>query len=232
MFVVPTRGSLERRALEQRFWQHAEKTPGCWPWQSYLVANGYGGFWLSETKTYARAHRLAYALAYDEWPGELQVCHKCDNPPCVRPDHLFLGTHDDNHRDKVRKSRHYRGEDHRNAVLTEAQAQEARAEYAANPAATHGELAAKYGVHPRTMGALLIGRSWRYAGGPTVRTGMGHRKNIGTRNGSAKLTEQDVREIRAAYRRQEATMDELAARYGVSEASILNVVRRKTWRHI
>lgn len=78
---------------------------GCWLWLGNWTQNGYGavkhsGRWLTG------AHRLFYELHRGEIPDGLLVCHKCDTPVCVNPDHLFLGTQSDNMRDKVRKGRH------------------------------------------------------------------------------------------------------------------------------
>ena len=90
---------------EARFWRHVEKTDGCWIYHgSYGGSCGkYGRHW-AQGKRHG-AHRYAYILAYGEIPGDREVCHTCDNPKCVRPDHLWLGTHRENMRDMVRKGR-------------------------------------------------------------------------------------------------------------------------------
>jgi hypothetical protein len=87
---------------EDAFWLRAHRTPdGCWPWLLAPGHNGYGRF----GKPGLRAHRVAYALANGPIPDGSHVLHDCDNPACVRPSHLKLGTHQDNMRDRDRKGR-------------------------------------------------------------------------------------------------------------------------------
>ena len=90
-----------------RFWSKVAEAPtGCWEWQAYRDPRGYGRFQI-HTKCSTLAHRTAYEMATGaEVPASLMVCHKCDNPSCVRPDHLFIGTGFDNQRDRVAKGRH------------------------------------------------------------------------------------------------------------------------------
>lgn len=87
---------------EEVFWLRVEKSDGCWNWTGKLV-KGYGSFRLKGVS--GRANRVSWFLAHGNLPKELHVLHKCDNPKCVRPDHLFLGTHLDNMRDMVEKNR-------------------------------------------------------------------------------------------------------------------------------
>lgn len=91
-------------SLEQRFWNKVQKTDGCWIWTGYRNKAGYGMFMMPDRVHLA--HRVAWMFAYGAIPEGMQVCHHCDNPACVRPDMLFLGTNADNQRDSVRKGRH------------------------------------------------------------------------------------------------------------------------------
>lgn len=86
-----------------RFWKKVVKTEYCWEWTSWKT-NGYGRFHYKGKKI--RAHRMAWFLTYGDWvDSDTHVLHKCDNPLCVNPDHLFLGTNDDNIADKIQKGR-------------------------------------------------------------------------------------------------------------------------------
>lgn len=84
-----------------RFWSKVEKTDGCWLWRGAL----YGGGYAMVGKPPRRGNRVSWELAYGPIPKGMFVCHKCDVRHCVRPDHLFLGTHDDNMRDMWAKGR-------------------------------------------------------------------------------------------------------------------------------
>jgi len=89
---------------EIRFWANVKKTDTCWVWTAYTYHGGYGQF---RTKERAwSAHKYSWFLHTGYAPGsDVDVCHKCDNPPCVRPDHLFIGTRKENHEDMIRKGR-------------------------------------------------------------------------------------------------------------------------------
>lgn len=90
--------------VEARFWSKVRVGPGCWDWGAGCSAKGYGVFHLSR-RIQVRAHRMAWVFNYGAIPEGLFACHRCDNPKCVRPDHLFLGTPLDNMRDMWAKGR-------------------------------------------------------------------------------------------------------------------------------
>ncbi len=92
--------------LEQRFWPKVEKTGTCWVWQGATDSHGYGQIH-EEPRGHSQAHRVSWELAYGPIPEGLDVLHCCDNPPCVRPTHLFLGTQLDNNLDAINKGRNY-----------------------------------------------------------------------------------------------------------------------------
>lgn len=93
---------LSREILDG-FWSKVQKTDDCWIWTAGKTPNGYGRFSIKRKPVYA--HRVSYVIEHGSISEDLCICHTCDNPSCVRPDHLFQGTHSDNQIDSVRKGR-------------------------------------------------------------------------------------------------------------------------------
>jgi len=90
----------------KRFWDKVDKTGECWIWTASKYLNGYGQFRF-DGKNWG-AHRMAWLLTNGEIPDGMLVCHTCDNPSCIRPAHLFIGTQKQNMRDCIDKGRQYR----------------------------------------------------------------------------------------------------------------------------
>lgn len=143
------------------FWARVRKSEGdgCWEWNGAAYRNGYGKLWWMGV--FWMAHRLSYAIAFSN-PGDMQVCHRCDNRKCVRPDHLFLGTARDNVMDMVRKGRNRptRGERCGNAKLTTQDVLTIRS--AVERGATHKEVAAKYGVSAKQISVIVSRKQWAH----------------------------------------------------------------------
>ena len=93
-----------------RFWDRVDKSGDCWPWIGSRQVNGYGHVRSQNRSLYA--HRVAWTLANGPIPPGLWVLHRCDNPPCVNPSHLFLGTARDNTLDSIAKGRWAIGHHH------------------------------------------------------------------------------------------------------------------------
>lgn len=171
-----------------RFWAKVDKSGDCWLWTGLRSKQGYGKFYL-EGRTLG-AHRVALALSMGlAVPvDDLWTLHHCDNPPCVNPAHLYLGTPSDNVRDMVVRRRQPRGNDHW----------------------THRE--------PQRL--TRGDDHWTRRDGGLA----------GERNGRAKLTAQDVADIRAAYAAEGGpSQSELGRRYGVTQVQISSIIRRKAW---
>ena len=101
-----------KKDVSERFWEKVDTSGGpdaCWEWQRAKDKWGYGHFkFYIDGKFVQLSHRVAYYLANNELPADLCVCHRCDNPACCNPQHLFLGTVADNNQDMMRKGRLYR----------------------------------------------------------------------------------------------------------------------------
>lgn len=97
---------MKTRPLAERFWEKVLCSDGCWMWLAGRNALGYGTIQYGKPRRSVLAHRVAWELTHGAPPpADLEVCHRCDEPACVRPDHLFLGTHRDNMRDMIAKRR-------------------------------------------------------------------------------------------------------------------------------
>lgn len=95
---------MPRHNTPEMFWSKVQKTDVCWLWTGYCDENGYGMLNYGSKKR--RSHSVAWELVKGErLPKGLMLCHKCDNPPCCNPDHLFVGTYKDNMQDAARKGR-------------------------------------------------------------------------------------------------------------------------------
>lgn len=162
-----------------RFWSKVQKGSAneCWPWMGYRNAAGYGRVGINGEIW--QAQRTAYPLAHGRFPPELCVLHTCDNPSCVNPCHLRLGTHGDNARDRQHKDRGNQPTGDKNGSRT----------------------------HPQC-----------------VPRGETHWK--------AKLTAEDVRQIRRRHAAGGITLRALGVKYNVRETSILRIVTRESWKHI
>lgn len=154
----------------ERFWTYVQKGDECWEWTGAQDAHGYGRFHaVSNGKDVALlAHRIAFKLAFNESPR--CVCHACDNRLCVRPDHLFAGSHRENNLDMILKGRHAaqkgtqnhaQGSDYPQAKLSEDSIPIIRAIYGAG-ALSQRQLAAAYGVSQRTIAKIVTRVGWQH----------------------------------------------------------------------
>lgn len=131
---------------------------GCWLWLGHASPNGYGNLMYNHRHIFA--HRASYVAHWHDIPSGLAVCHKCDTPACVNPDHLFLGTIADNNKDR-RAKRRYQGEWNGRAILTADAVRKIRARLN-SPQQNKVHIAAAFGVSPRAVYDIAMGKTWRH----------------------------------------------------------------------
>lgn len=130
----------------------------CWPWTGVLLGSGYGQFYAAGRQLLA--HRAIYELAHGIAPGALFVCHHCDNPSCVNPAHLFLGTPADNSRDMSIKGRAARGERSGVNKVTDVDVCEIRR--LASEGHEQRSIAARFGISQTNVGMIVRRETWRH----------------------------------------------------------------------
>jgi len=153
-----------------RFKDKIDKTGECWLWTSSKLKKGfpYGLFGLSsvggKTPKMVYAHRYSYELNIGPIPPGLHVCHKCDNPSCVNPKHLFVGTPADNVKDCISKGRKAIGSKLPFSKITEASAREIRRVYGLG-GSSYVSLSKEYGVASETIRDVIKRRTWKHVNG-------------------------------------------------------------------
>ena len=203
---------MKKQSVEERFYAKVNKNgrlmPGmktrCHEWTAHIGKDGYGKFSLNG-KTY-RAHQAAWIIKHGS-TGGLDVLHRCDNPPCVRLDHLFDGSHADKMADMVAKGRSATGA--KNGRHTKPW-RTARGE-------RHGSK-----THPE---AVVRGDRHAFRCNPSLAA-------RGSRAGKAKLTEEQVLEMRAKYARGDVTIAQLGREYALTWQGTRAIVLRRVWQHI
>ena len=152
-----------RRPLAERFWPKVDRRgpDECWPWLGASVPKGYGHIGEGGRGRMLYSHRVAYALEHGLVPNGLEVCHRCDNPPCCNPAHLFVGTHAENGLDMAMKGRSTIGERNPRAKLTMAIVSEI--EFLVANGRTHQSIADQFGVGREAISKIARGERWRHA---------------------------------------------------------------------
>ncbi len=222
------------------FWERVDQSGECWLWMRARDGNGYGRTHLAGYPRRKRfgTHRIAYELTYGPIPPGLLVCHRCDNPPCCRPDHLFLGDKRANALDARDKGRlrgvtlaserfHAIGSSHGMAKLNEEKVTEIRARLAAGESVK--AVATAFGVSWMTVSRIRRAIRWTHVASTAIP--FERAPHRGSSHHAAKLTEADVLTIRRRLSQGERGLD-LAKEYGVTGSTISRIKVRRDWRHI
>lgn len=148
--------------LMDRFWSKVDKTSnknGCWVWTRAKARRGYGEFGIG--REHFLAHRFILTLKESRCIDGLLACHRCDNPSCVNPDHLWVGTTQENTLDMLKKGRSLKGEDHPMRTLSKDVVVKIRLLYE-NGGHSHSTLAKMFSICPATVGKILRRERWRH----------------------------------------------------------------------
>ena len=180
--------------------------------KGYGVAHAFGRTQL--------AHRIAWIFSFGDIPPGLCVCHHCDNPPCINPGHLFIGTNQDNVDDCVSKGRQAKGDLNGSHTQPDKRACGDR-----NGSRLHPERLSRGDDHYSRTEPDRLARGSRHG-----RTTHPEKRPRGESNLMAKLNVENVREIRRLYSEGSETQKSLSLAFAVSESAIYKIVNMKTWQ--
>jgi hypothetical protein len=218
-------GHFHGKPADERFAMQVKAQPnGCLHWIGGRDQDGYGCMrGEAAGQMHYRAHRWSWSFHNDRpIPPRGHICHTCDDPRCVNPDHLFLGDALINMQDKIAKGRQRApaGSENGKALITEEQAQAILRD-----PRTYTQIAADYNVRPSTIGSIKQRVSWKALGDVDV----ARHERVSPRKGvSDRITPDIVRDIRT----KQISGKEYAEKYGITRASVCDIQKRRSWAHV
>jgi hypothetical protein len=233
--------SRRKKTVMERFYEKVKKTDTCWLWtgtkRQKENSRAYGVFYhtIGFKKTVRLpAHRVSYELHYGIDPEKKLVCHKCDNPPCVNPDHLFLGDTSDNAIDMVLKGRgaDTKGELNPQSKLTADIVLKIVEDVSSG--LSQIQAAKKYGISQCHISDILCGTRWTHITNLPKKISPGNENGhaFGEGHGNAVLTDEKVLKMRDMYKTGNFSHAILADIFNVSLATVWNILNYKNWRHV
>lgn len=212
----------------------------CWNWTGFKNKRGYGAIGF-RSKVW-RVNRLSWFLHKGPIPKGKEICHRCNNPSCFRPSHLFAGTHLQNMQQAFRQKRIpiKNGENHWASKLSDKDVIEIRKRYVLGTNSRH-VLAKEFGVSHGLIYLIASGVIWQHIPitnevSPNQRAKLIREYGLKTLSGSdhcnAKLNDDTVRKIRLDHENGVGGYRILAKKFGIHRATIQSIVRRRTWKHI
>lgn len=219
-------------SAEKRFWLRVDKsgsiishlnTP-CWEWIGG-GSNGYGRFIVDGRPI--TTHRFSYELHYGTIPENKIVRHRCDNPPCVRPEHLLLGSVQDNVNDKMKRGRHKSSPGILNGMssLSEEDVKNIFSDFYLGM--NQKNISKKYDVSKQHISDILRGKRWKYLN-------LGISSELfarGSESGRAKFIEKDILLIRNLYKTGISRKD-IMNQFSMCSSTLHYILNRKTWTHV
>lgn len=209
-----------------RFWSKVKRTESiddCWVWLTGKDKDGYGRFWLDGNTM--RANRASWFLhngdiSEDADGNKLFVCHKCDNPSCVNPNHLFLGTSRDNINDMLAKGRTLKGEVSNGAVLKQSEVEQILSLYSLGNTSSR-KLAKQFNVSKKTILSILNGKTWNHL----HQGGVDNLSDVlSIKRENRAVSSENVLKVYDLYFTGNISARKIAGMFGVAKRTILSII--------
>jgi hypothetical protein len=190
----------------------------CMLWLGPKDVKGYGAVFFRRNGKFIKyfAHRISYHLSNGPVPTDKCVCHSCDNPLCVNPNHLWLGTLSENSMDRVRKGRSFKA----TSAMPHAILNEAMAIAILKDPRPQKSIAKEYSISRENVGSIKLGKTWKYLP-RNLLVKPGPRSN-------RKLTPESVLRIRSDPR----SYSEISKSFGIAASHVLKIKKHRKWKHL